>query len=191
MTYGRKHKRPGLVGEKTVSGGTPPMDRRWDLPCDIDPVPCGFCGRRGLSLGIVKNCYDDFSVECDCGARGPSGITPKRAIERWNAMKEVNRRRTKASGVGWYVRWRERGEREVGRREPELKDHTDLYCAPSMSDALAVWCRQAYNNAEVLAVWRADVKAYWLTGNAPYMPLCGDFPAIDDPQNGGTKGGDS
>ena len=60
----------------------------FNLSCDIEPVPCRFCGGRGPSLGIVKSGLGDFAVECDCTVRGPSGITPRRAIELWNKMQK-------------------------------------------------------------------------------------------------------
>lgn len=46
-------------------------------------APCPFCGSRHAELR-----FDEYHVEClDCGARGPEGITPAKAIKGWNTRR--------------------------------------------------------------------------------------------------------
>ena len=77
-----------FLGDRIAENRTSPHDKPCDLPCDVDPVPCRYCGGRGPSLGVVKSVLGDFAVECDCTVRGPSGITPRHAIELWNKMQK-------------------------------------------------------------------------------------------------------
>lgn len=96
-----------------------------------------------------------------------------------------------ASGSGWYIRWRQQGERVVGRSTPRWKEFTDLYCAITAADAFAQWGRASYINAEVLAMWRADIQLYVVCSEdgaaAGMWSRMHEYVPI--PQNGGNEGG--